>query len=55
MAAITQKLPVTPAQRRLLDERMADHLKNPNDVEPWSVVRDRLLGLKTNLKNFNRR
>jgi putative addiction module component (TIGR02574 family) len=36
-------LPLSDAQRRLLDERIADDEANPEDVEPWSTVRDDIL------------
>lgn len=43
IAADANGLSVTTAQKRLLDERMAEHQKNPGDVEPWPAVRDRML------------
>ena len=36
-------LPLTEAQRRLLDERIDEHEANPNDVEAWEEVRDDIL------------
>lgn len=36
-------LPLTDAQRRLLDERIDDYEANPGDVEPWDKVRDDIL------------
>jgi putative addiction module component (TIGR02574 family) len=35
-------LPVTDAQRRELDRRLADHLREPQATRPWSQVRDSL-------------
>lgn len=32
-------LPLSAAQSAELDRRLADHLQNPDDVEPWSDVR----------------
>jgi putative addiction module component (TIGR02574 family) len=37
------ELPLTEAQRKLLDERIDDHEANPNDVEPWEQVRDEIV------------
>ncbi|MBI4470741.1 MAG: addiction module protein [Acidobacteria bacterium] len=37
------ELPLTEAQRRLLDERIAEHEANPDDVEPWQQARDEIL------------
>jgi putative addiction module component (TIGR02574 family) len=36
-------LPLTGAQRRLLDERIDEHETNPDDVEPWEQARDEIL------------
>ena len=36
-------VPLTEAQRRLLDERVDEHEANPDDVEPWAEVRDDIL------------
>lgn len=36
------QLPLTHAERRLLDERLADLQHHPSEVSPWSDVRDRL-------------
>jgi putative addiction module component (TIGR02574 family) len=36
-------LPLTEAQRRLLDERIDEHEANLDDVEPWQGVRDDIL------------
>ena len=36
-------LPLTEAQRRLLDERIDDHEGNPDDTEPWEEARDDIL------------
>jgi len=37
-----ESLPVTDAQRKELDRRRADHLRNPQAARPWSQVRDSL-------------
>jgi putative addiction module component (TIGR02574 family) len=37
------QLPLTESQRRLLDERIAEHEANPGDVEPWEEARDEIL------------
>ena len=37
-----ESLPVTNAQRRLLDRRLAEHQKDPQAAQPWSQVRDSL-------------
>ena len=36
-------LPLTEAQKRVLDERIDEHEANPDDVEPWEVARDEIL------------
>ena len=36
-------LPLTDAQKRLLDERIDEHEANPDDVEPWEQARDEIL------------
>lgn len=38
----TEDVPVTAAERSLLDERIADARANPGDDSPWSDVRERL-------------
>jgi putative addiction module component (TIGR02574 family) len=38
-----QRSPLTDSQRRLLDERLADEERNPDDVEPWAKVKDDIL------------
>jgi putative addiction module component (TIGR02574 family) len=35
-------LPVTDAERALLDARLADMERNPNDQSPWPEVKARL-------------
>lgn len=35
-------LPVTDAERALLDDRLADMESNPNDQSPWPEVKTRL-------------
>jgi len=37
------RMPLTEAQRRLLDDRLADEKQNPNDVEPWAKAKDDIL------------
>ena len=37
-------LPLTDAERALLDERLAEYEANPGRGEPWSEVRARILG-----------
>ena len=34
-----ESLPVTEAQRKELDRRLADHLMDPQAARPWSQVR----------------
>jgi len=38
-----QRSPLTDSQRRLLDERLADEERNPDDVEPWPKAKDDIL------------
>ena len=38
----TEDVPVTAAERSLLDARIADARTNPDDESPWSDVRERL-------------
>jgi putative addiction module component (TIGR02574 family) len=35
--------PLTDSQRQLLDERLADEERNPDDVEPWAKAKDDIL------------
>ena len=35
-----ESLPLTEAQRKELDRRLADHQRNPQAARPWSQVRD---------------
>ena len=37
-----ESLPITDAQRKELDRRLADHQKSPHAARPWSQVRDSL-------------
>jgi putative addiction module component (TIGR02574 family) len=37
------RMPLTESQRRLLDERLIDEEKNPDDVEPWAKAKDDIL------------
>ena len=39
-------LPVTDAEKALLDARLADIEQNPNDESPWSEVKARLERLR---------
>jgi putative addiction module component (TIGR02574 family) len=38
IAAESENLPLTDAQRHELERRLAYHLANPDDVVPWEVV-----------------
>ena len=42
IAQYPESLPVTEAQRKELDRRLAEHLKNPKAARPWSQVRESL-------------
>ena len=35
--------PLTDAQRKLLDERLADEEQDPDDFEPWVKAKDDIL------------
>lgn len=37
------RMPLSDAQRRLLDERLADEEQNPDDVEPWAKAKEDIL------------
>ena len=37
-----ETLPVTEAQRRELDRRLEDHLRDPDAARPWPEVRESL-------------
>jgi putative addiction module component (TIGR02574 family) len=41
------ELPVTPAQRAILDRRLAAHEAAPDESLPWDEVRARLLDRST--------
>jgi putative addiction module component (TIGR02574 family) len=43
IAEEASRLPLTDAQRHLLDDRIDDHEANPSDVEPWDEARDDIL------------
>ena len=43
IAEEASRLPLTEAQRRLLDDRIDEHEANPNDVEAWEEARDDIL------------
>lgn len=38
-----RQVPLTAAERELLDERLREHRDNPDDVASWAEVRDKLL------------
>ena len=37
------RAPLTESQRRLLDERLADEDRDPDDVESWAKAKDDIL------------
>ena len=37
------RAPLTESQRRLLDERLADEERDPDDVEPWAKAKGDIL------------
>lgn len=43
ISAEATRLPLTEAQKRLLDERIQEHEASPDDVEPWEQARDEIL------------
>ena len=43
IAEEVSRRPLTEAQRRLIDERLADEEQNPEDVESWAKVKDDIL------------
>jgi putative addiction module component (TIGR02574 family) len=43
IAEFPEALPLTEAQRRLLDERLEEHSRNPGAGSPWPEVKARLL------------
>jgi len=43
IAEEVSRRPLTEAQRRLIDERLADEEQNPEDVESWSKAKDDIL------------
>lgn len=42
IAASPEALPLTEAQRTELDRRLHAHLQNPEDVETWDDVKDKI-------------
>lgn len=42
IAASPEALPLTEAQRAELDRRLKAHLENPEDVETWNEVKDKI-------------
>ena len=43
IAEEVSRRPLTEAQRRLIDERLADEEQNSEDVESWSKAKDDIL------------
>ena len=43
IAEEVSRRPLSEAQRRLLDERLADEEQNPDDVEPWTKAKADIL------------
>lgn len=43
LAASPEGLPLSPTERHLIEERLAEHLANPEAAIPWEVVRAELL------------
>ena len=43
IAAEATDLPLTAAQKALLDARIDEHEASPDDVEPWDQARDEIL------------
>jgi putative addiction module component (TIGR02574 family) len=43
LAQEIEREPLTEAQRRELERRVAAHAANPNDVVPWGEVKERAL------------
>lgn len=43
LAASPAGLPLSPAERRLIEERVAEHRANPEAAIPWEAVREELL------------
>ena len=43
IAEEVSRRPLTKAQRRLIDERLADEEQNPEDVESWAKAKDDIL------------
>jgi putative addiction module component (TIGR02574 family) len=41
--ATADQLPVTEAERALLDERLREHRENPSAARPWGEVRAEIL------------
>jgi len=42
LAESQKDIPLTDEQKALLDERYQAFLKNPDEGEPWEVVRERI-------------
>ena len=40
IAEEVSRMPLSESQRRLLDERLADEERNPDDVEPWAKAKE---------------
>ena len=43
IAKEVERAPLTDSHRRLLDERLADEERNPDDVEAWAKAKDDIL------------
>ncbi len=43
IAEEASRLPLTVAQKQLLDQRIDEHEANPDDAEPWEQARDEIL------------
>ena len=42
LADVQEEIPLTDEQKALLDERYRAFLENPDEGEPWEVVRERI-------------
>ena len=43
IAAVSQSVSLTPAQRDELDRRLEDYRRHPGEGSPWDEVRNRIL------------
>jgi putative addiction module component (TIGR02574 family) len=46
VVAAPEALPLTPAQKKELDRRLASYRRNPNAGSPWADVKKRILSRK---------